>query len=334
MKKYFITGGTGFIGKELTKHLLKEGNEVNLLIRDRKKAEEFTQSGVKLFTGDITDANSVDEAMKGCTHVFHLAAYAKPFAKDPAVFDLINIEGTRNVLDAALKHDVKKVVFTSTAGTFGITSENEDATEASEKPGRYYTEYARTKREAEKLCEEYFKKGLDIVIVNPTRVFGPGVISEGNSITKILSLYQKGKWRIIPGNGKTYGNYVFVGDIINGHILAMEHGKPGENYILGGENLTFNELFARMSRVTGKKFRMVHIPYPVLWAAAAIMVAFARLSMKQPLISPGWVKRYLQHRRLSVIKAQNDLGYEVTPVETGLKLTVEWLKKLNNGNGQ
>lgn len=327
MNKYFITGSTGFIGKELTKRLIKQGEHVHLLVRDRKKAEELIQPGVTIFTGDITNYSAVEEAIQGCSHVYHLAALAKPFSKDISAFDSINIDGTRNVLKAALKCGISKTVFTSTAGTFGTTSEFDDAIEESSKPETYFTDYARTKRVAEKLCDEYIGKGLNIVTVYPTRVFGPGLLSESNSISKILNLYQKGKWRIIPGNGKTFGNYVYIDDVINGHLQAMQKGKINEGYILGGENLTFAELFSTIKRVSGKNYELFHIPYPLLWMGSAIMVSFARLFNRQPLISPGWVKRYLQHRRLSSSKSIKDLDYRITPFETGLTRTLEWLNK-------
>jgi NAD+-dependent farnesol dehydrogenase len=327
MNKYFITGSTGFIGKELTKKLLKQGEHVHILVRDRKKAEELNHPGVTIFKGDITDYSAVEEAMQGCSHVFHLAALAKPFSKDVTAFDSINIDGTRNVLEAALKYGISKIVFTSTAGTFDTTSEFDDATEGSPKPETYFTDYARTKRVAEKICDEYIGKGINIVTVYPTRVFGPGLLSESNSISKILNLYQKGKWRVIPGNGKTYGNYVYIDDVINGHLLAMQKGKTGEGYILGGENLTFDEFFSTIKRVSGKEYALFHIPYPLLWMGSAIMVLFARLFNRQPLISPGWVKRYLQHRRLSSSKSIKDLDYRITPFETGLSLTLKWLNQ-------
>jgi NAD+-dependent farnesol dehydrogenase len=334
MNKYFVSGGTGFIGIELTKKLIGTGDHVHLLVRDKNKTKIFNQTGITVFEGDITSYSDVDEAMKGCSHVFHLAAHAKPFAKDPAIFDRINIDGTRNILEAALKYGITRVVFTSTAGTFGTTSEFDDVTEESEKPETYYTDYARTKRIAEKICDEYLGKGLNIITVYPTRVFGPGLLSESNGILKILKLYQKGKWRIIPGNGKTFGNYVYIDDVIYGHLLAMQKGKTNEGYILGGENLTFDELFSSIRRVSGKNYVLFHIPYPVLWMGSAIMVAFARLFNRQPLISPGWVKRYLQHRRLSSMKATNELDYQITPVQAGLVRTLEWLNQNEMKHGK
>ncbi len=326
MARYFVTGSTGFIGKELAVRLLKADNQVHILVRDKKKAEDLINVNTSVFEGNITDYTMVEKAMQGCSYVFHLAAHAKSFDEDPSVFDKININGTRNILEAALKNGILKVVFTSTAGTFDVTTDCEDANEQSQKPDEYFTDYTRTKREAEMLCDHYYKMGLNIVIVNPTRVFGHGLIGESNSITRILKLYCQGKWRIIPGSGNTYGNYVFVDDVVEGHLMAMAKGKPGDSYILGGENLTFNNLFASIKKASCRNYTLFHIPYPILWTGAAIMVAFARLFKRRPLISPAWVTRYLQHRRLTSKKAVEELGYRITPVEKGLKLTIKWLK--------
>ncbi len=326
--KYFITGSTGFIGMALTKRLVAEGNSIHLLVRSPHKAKELQLPGVTIFEGDILDVLSIEAAMQGCTHVFHLAGYAKPTAKEARFFHEVNIEGTRNVLEAAHKLGIKRVVFTSTAGTFGPTDKITDVNEGSIRPEKYYTLYAETKRAAELLCAGYKGKGLDVITVFPTRVFGPGILNESNSLTKIAEKYQKGRWRIIPGNGKTFGNYVFVDDAVNGLILAMDKSRPGEDYILGGHNATFKELFQTIRQASGKKYLFFYVPYLFLWLSSALMVVGSFLIRKQAMITPSWVKRYLQHRRLSSEKAQKELGYTITPLLKGFEKTYKWL---NNG---
>jgi NAD+-dependent farnesol dehydrogenase len=326
MMKFFITGATGFIGMALARRLAAEGHSVNVLARSPEKAKDLNTDGISVFKGDITDVRSIEKAMKGCTHVFHLAAYAKPTAKDLSVFHEVNVEGTRKILEACVKLGIERVVFTSTAGTFDITGPENEANESSKRPENYYTEYAKTKRQAELLCVEYIEKGLDIITVFPTRVFGPGILNESNSLTKIASRFQKGKWRIIPGNGKTYGNYVFVNDVVNGLIMAMNRACKGESYILGGENATFNELFNTIKMASGKKYRLFNIPYPVLWFASVIMKVSGIVLRKPAALSPAWVKRYLQNRRLSSQKAEKELGYTITPLFKGFEKTYTWLR--------
>jgi nucleoside-diphosphate-sugar epimerase len=323
--KYFVSGSTGFIGMGLTMKLAGRGYPVHVLVRSAQRASRLDAPNIKVFEGDITDIDSVDRAIQGCTHAFHMAAYAKISARDPSVFYRVNVEGTRNVLASAIKHGVEKVVFTSTAGTFGAAGPENDADESGPRPSEYHTEYARTKHLAEGVCREYGEKGLQVVTVYPSRVFGPGLISESNAVTKIIKRYLKGTWRFIPGIGNNYGNYVFVEDVVRGHLLAMDKGRSGEGYILGGTNVTFNELFAAIQTVSGTSRLLIHIPYPLLWFASALIQASAKLTMRPVLISPQWIRHYLQHKRLSSAKAIKELGYSIRPLHEGIEETIKWL---------
>jgi len=167
--KYFITGSTGYIGNELTKKLLTCSYPVHLLVRSEAKAASLQHSLVKVFTGNITDYGAVERAMAGCSNVFHLAALAKSGEKRRASFDEINIGGTGNVLKAALTLGVKWVVFTSSAGVLKLSGELESILEESGYSEKYFEDFIRTKATADRLCAEYVKKGLDIVIVLPSR---------------------------------------------------------------------------------------------------------------------------------------------------------------------
>lgn len=315
---------------ELTRQLTGSQIPVTVLVRNPDSVSHLKGDFLTIKKGDITDFESVKKAMQGCNRVFHLAAYARSFAETPGIFEQVNVTGTLNVLKAATELGIDRLVFTSTAGTFDITGTGNDQDETSEKPTHYNTEYARTKRMAEVLCDEYNHKGLPVITVYPTRVYGPGVKSESNAVLRMLHLYASGKWRIIPSDGSTFGNYVFIDDVVNGHRLAMQKGIPGEGYILGGENVTFNELFMTMRKATGKTYRLFHIPLAVLVAAAAAMVVVARLTGTRPLITPSWMKRYLQHRRLSSLKAIHKLGYSITPLAEGFVKSYEWLQKEGN----
>lgn len=327
MERYFITGSTGLIGRALTDLLISKQKPVHLLVRSPSTVSFSPNEWVEVFEGDITDYNSVEQAMKGCTHVFHLAACATQYNQDPVIFERVNVDGTRNVLQAALKNQIQKVVYTSTAGLFPVTSQFEDANENSEMPSEFFTDYIRTKYLAEGVIKEYSKMGLSITIIYPTRVYGPGALRESNSVTKILKLISEGKWRLIPGDGQTFGNYVFLDDITRGLLLAMESEKAGGSYIMGGENVTFDELFHNMKAASQKNHMLIHVPYPVLWFGSSIILVFARLLGKPPLITPGWIRRYLQHRRLSSDKAIRELGYTITPLNDGLKKTMAWIRK-------
>ena len=176
----------------------------------------------------------------------------------------------------------------------------------------------------------YITSGLNVRIVNPTRVYGPGPLVASNSVTKMISLYRRGRWRIIPGNGKSIGNYVFVDDVVRGHILAMERGKPGERYILGGENCDFLTFFKTLASVTGRSYGMIKLPLSVMLAAAKSSELISNVTGGNPFITAGHVRRYNHDWQMSSEKAVQSLGYTITPLRKGIERTVEWLDQTSN----
>lgn len=263
--------------------------------------------------------------MDGCDKVFHLAALAAPWAKNRDSFDKINVDGAQNVFEAAQTAGVSRVVFTSTVGTIGpqrsweLTTEEQTATS-------FLTDYERTKALAEQKAMEFVKQGMDIVIVNPTRVVGPGPMTKSNAVTYIIKRYIEGKWRFIPGNGKSLGNYVYVDDVVEGHLLAMEKGRVGERYILGGENTTFEELCSIIKQVTKKRTTLFKIPVFLMMIVATSSQALSMLTGKAPLITPPWVRRYMHDWGIDSTKAKEELGYQPRTLHESIKMTVDWVK--------
>src|SRR5262249_29540362 len=153
------------------------------------------------------------------------------------------------------------------------------------------------------------KYGMNIVIVNPPRVYGPGIATESNAVTKLVRLYLKGKWKIMPGDGKRTGSYVYVDDVINGHILAMQKGRRGERYILSGVNASYNEFFDLLAEVTNKKVKLYHLPVWIMMVAGYIIMARTKLTGKAPLLTPKWIKKYFHDWSFDCSKAQQELGY-------------------------
>ncbi len=325
-KKVFVSGATGFIGSHLALHLADEGCIVHALFRSSQKAKILEHKNILLFKGDICDNSSIERAMTSCVEAYHLGAFARLWDKDPSLCQKVNVEGTVNILDTAVKCGVEKVVVTSTAGVLG-PSNSKPVDETCERTSKFFTSYESSKCEMEKKALTYEKKGLLVVLVNPTRVFGPGILSEANSATKIILAYIQGKWRFIPGRGHSIGNYVFIDDIVRGHVLAMEKGLTGERYILGGSNLSFLEFFSVVSTVSGKTYRMIRLPAPLLICMSGLIFFFSRLLGKPPRIAPQWVRRYLRNWAVSSEKAERELGYKVTPIEEGIRNTVQWLRK-------
>ncbi len=324
--KLFITGATGLIGMPLAIKLAEMGHEVHALYRCPEKKVGMEHPNLYFHKGDILDVQSIERAMDGCQGVFHLAAYAKLWAKDPATYFKINVEGTQNVLTAAKKLNVRRFILTSSVAVFGPSSE-EKITEETKRSLPFFNEYERTKVMAEKIVMDASDESFEVIIVNPTRVYGPGLLSESNGVTRLTKLYMDRKLRIIPGNGKSIGNYAYIDDVVNGHILAFDNGKPGETYLLGGENVTFDEFFETLGKATARHIQMVHLPLFILSIIAFIFELGANLLGRPPFITRKWVKRYLYNWEVSSQKAIDELGYQITPLFQGLKRTTLWLEK-------
>jgi nucleoside-diphosphate-sugar epimerase len=331
----FVTGSTGFIGTKLVNELVKLGNTVHALTRGTSNKDGLSHEHIKLVTGDIQDRSSLLKGMEGCNQVYHLAAYAKNWSKDPSVFFKQNVEGMRNVFEAAKAAGVERVVFTSTIVTFGPTPPgvvgHEEMPRITQK---FYTEYEETKSIAEKEALKYAENGFPVVIVNPTRVYGPGKLTEGNSVSLMIDMYDRGKVPVLLNGGNDIGNYVLVDDLVRGHILAMEKGRIGERYILGGENASLRQLFGIVDEVSGKKHVQVKLPPSLAYAYAGLEKKKAEWLGVYPQITPGWVETFLQHWVYTTAKAERELGYTIVPLKEGVRMTYEWLMQLRKPGGK
>lgn len=322
-----ITGATGFIGRELMNLLLGRGDIVHALCRNPRDLWDRPERNLRCFQGDVLDRESLDRAVAGCDTVFHLAGYAKNWARNPETFFNVNVNGSRNVMLAAQKASVRRVVFTSTVMTIG-PSRGTPIDETAVRQAPLLTTYEQSKRSVEEEVADFVRKGLEVVIVNPTRVFGPGLLNEGNSVTRMVKWYIEGRWRLVLGDGKAIGNYAFVRDVALGHLQALERGRPGERYILGGENASYNEFFDIVSRVVGRRRFLLHVPPSLAIGIGHAEELRARWFRGYPNISPAWVKTFLGDWAFSCSKAASELGYTITPLETALRLTINWLWNL------
>lgn len=323
--KVFVTGATGFIGKRLIERLISQDITVHALYRNASKIFEGDEKKIHWFQGDVCDRQSIDAAMKGCRFVFHLAAYAKVWSKHKDTYYNTIFRGTINVLDSAIVHQVEKVVITSTAGVFGPSVNTEMVDETQVRKHDYFSPYEKYKDLTDIYCIENYTDRINYCTVCPTRVYGPGELSDSNAVTKLIKLYSEGKFHFLPGNGKAVGNYVYIDDVVNGILQALQKGKRGERYILGGENVSFLDLFGQISLQSGKKYRLFRLPPFLLLTTSRIMQALAWLFRLPPLITPGWVRRYLHDWYISSEKAKTELGYHPVSLRTGIRKTLVWI---------
>ena len=328
--RVFITGGTGFIGARLTEKLISENHRVTLLVRN-PLVNQSPGEGLTFIRGDIFDKAALRKGMDKCDWVFHMAAFTKPWAEDPSIVSRTNVTGTVNVLEAAVDCKVSKVVITSTGGTMGYSRDGKPVDESANPDPEYNTMYEKTKAEAERIAIDFSEKGLDLVIVNPTRVYGPGKLTKSNSLTKIIKLYISGLWRIMPGDGETIGNYVFIDDVVEGHILAAKYGRSGQRYILGGENLSFGEIFTIFGEVGGRKRMILGLSFNFMKGIIKLAMLFSKISGVPPVITTDWLDKYMNNWTMSSKKAEKELGYKITTFRAGVSKTMEWIKSQHHG---
>ncbi len=320
----FITGGTGYIGAHLLKRLADSGEKIHVLVRSEKKATNIKHPNVAIFEGDIMNKDSIRYAMQGCNKVYHLAAFAKVWAKDPKIYFDINVTATVNILEVAQELEVSKVIVTSTAGVYGA-SVSDDITETYVRDFDFFNEYESSKAISESRIKDFVIAGLDVSIVSPTRVYGPYLFGQPQSVTQLIHKYVKGNWRIIPGDGTKIGNYVFVDDVIDGHILAMEKGQKGHTYILGGENHDYNSFFKILAIESGIHRKMIKLPI-------GFQMLFSRIQLMKipfggtPLITPKWIAKGKYDWKVDANKAINELGLKVTSLQEGVKKTIDWVE--------
>lgn len=324
----FVTGATGFIGVSLCHALAQRGHTVHALVRNPAKAGQILHDRIRVFSGHVLDPECLAQGMESCDAVIHMAALARVWSRDPDEFHAVNVHGTVNVMDAAVRAGVKRVLVTSTAGVYGPSTDGKPVSEKTTAGMDHFTPYEHTKAIADQEAGKYSAIGMDVVFLHPTRVFGPGQLSESNTVTAMIDRYLKGKWRIIPGNGKSMGNYVYVDDVVQGHLLALEKGTGGEHYILGGENVTYHEFFDILKEQSGIYHRLIHIPYCAMLSASTLMGIFARFGFK-PLITNGFVRKYNYHWINDNRKAMNELGYRPISLREGMNKTINWIRDMN-----
>lgn len=327
--RIFITGATGYVGQKLVLGALQRGHSVHALVRDINAKDIPVHPQLTLFKGDITDRSTIVTAMKGCDGVLHCAAIAKLRVHDRDIFYTVNVDGTHNVLDVALQSGVKKFVFTSTGAVIGPSGKHP----MSENDPRVVTlenDYEVTKHLSEELAREYNRRGLHTNIVAISRVYGPGLFTTGNVVSRILVKIMKNRMAFAPAKGDVEANYVFIDDVVNGHFLVLECGRAGEKYIIGGENISYDRFFQSVCRNAPKRIRVFRTPKMLLMIWSFLHMMVYSIAGKQTNISPRTMRRIFQNRALSSDKAIRELGYTITPFDEGIRKTILHLQRTHN----
>ena len=325
-KHVFITGASGYIGQRLALNLAESGIKVHGLVRNIDKSQAILQhKNITLFKGDILDSEAILLGMNNCSQVYHLAAMASVWNKDKNAFDRINVTGLKNVVECAIKLGIKNFLFTSTAGLVGNSKNGKPVKENSNIEPKLETLYEQSKLKAEVLLNSYASEVFNPILVNPSRVYGPGLLTESNGFTRLLHMYTHGRWKINPAGGKSIGNYVFIDDVIYGMIAAMKNAKPCQRYLLGGIDASYNHFFHLVDEITGVERKRYNAPMGVMLFVSRFQVLMAYCFNKQPLITPPFVRKYNKHWMVDSSKAIKELNYKVTPLKTGLEKTLDWL---------
>lgn len=322
--KALVTGVTGFIGSNLVQELLRQGVEVRALVRNGRDTSSLEDKGLQVCRGDLCLASSLDAAVAGCDVVFHVAAQYSLWVPDVRVMYQTNVEGTRRLLEAALKHGVKKVVYTSSVATLAIPRNGQPGTEEQQaRPQDLVGHYKRSKFLAEKVALEMCQKGLPVVVVNPSTPVGPGD-ARPTPTGRIVLDYLRRK---MPAYVDTGLNLVDVADVAQGHILALERGRVGERYILGNKNLSLREIFAILEQITGIPAPRRRIPLWVALGAAYTDELLCRVRRCPPHVPVVGVKLAAKHMYFDASKAVRELGLPQTPPEQALERAVQWYKE-------
>jgi dihydroflavonol-4-reductase len=319
MKPALVTGASGFLGWHVARMLLERGHRVRALVRPGSRVNELA---VEPVTGDLRNPDSLECAVRGCDLVFHVAADYRLWAKDTRELYHSNVDGTRNLLEAARKSGVERVVYTSTVGCVGIPHGGIGDETTPVTLADMAGDYKRSKFQAEQVALEFARGGFPVVIVNPTAPIGDHDVKP-TPTGKIIVDFLNGD---MPAFIDTGLNVVDVRDTAEGHLLACERGKSGERYILGAENLTLAQILQKLASITGRKAPSVRLPYAVAYCFGVCSTAWAGVTGAPPRAPIDAVRMARKKMWVSHEKAARELGFRPGPADTALRRAVEWFR--------
>jgi dihydroflavonol-4-reductase len=321
--KALVTGATGFVGAAVARALLAEQWQVRVLARRGSDRRNLKGLEVDVVEGDITDVNSLLRATQGCTGLFHVAADYRLGARHPAELYRANVEGTRNVLNAAQRSGVQRIVYTSSVATIGIPADGTPGDEQSVTSlEKMIGHYKRSKYLAEEVVREAAQGGISAVIVSPSTPVGPGDLKPTPTGQLVLDA-AAGR---MPAYVDTGLNIVHVDDVAAGHLLAYERGNAGERYILGGQDMSLREILEMIARIEGRSPPRVRLPYAVVLPVAYVAEGFAMLSGRGGRITLEGVRMSRKKMFFSSAKAMRELGYRWRPPLQAFEDAIRWFR--------
>ena len=323
--KAFVTGATGFVGSHVARYLAGQGAELRLLVRPTSLTANLEGIAGERVLGDLRDPESLRKAMSGCDVVFHVAADYRLWTRDPGEMYRSNVEGTRNVIQLAKQMGVRRVIYTSSVATMGFTGDGGLAEEGSPVAlGDMIGHYKRSKFQAEQAALEAARSGADVVVVNPTTPVGERDIKPTPTGRIILDFLK----RKFPAYVDTGLNLVDVAEVARGHVAALEKGRSGERYILGGENLTLKQILDKLAAITGLPSPKVKLPYAVALATGVVDTAFTGLLLRrEPRVTVDAVRMGRKKMFVSSARAEKELGWKLVPVDDALRRAVDWFRE-------
>jgi dihydroflavonol-4-reductase len=322
--KAFVTGATGFVGSHVAQVLAEQGADLRLLVRTGSDPKNIQELNADRVIGDLCDPESIDRAMAGCDVVFHVAADYRLWVRDPAQMYRANVEGTRTILQAARKNRVRRVVYTSSVATMGFTVKNNPVDESSPVSlENMIGHYKRSKYMAEEVALAAGHDGIDVVVVNPSTPVGEQDIKP-TPTGRIVVDFLKKKF---PAYVDTGLNMVDVRECARGHVAALEKGRSGERYILGGENLTLKQILDKLAAITGLPSPRVRLPYAVALASGVVdTVVTGVVLRREPRVTIDAVRMGRKKMFVSSAKAERELGWKAVSVDAALRRAVQWFQ--------
>ncbi len=319
-----LTGATGYLGSQIARELAERRLPFRVLVRDASRLQPEMRAGPEVVVGDLLDGAALAKAMRGVNQVVHTAALVKMWVRDREDFWRVNLEGLKNLLRAAGSAGVERVVYTSSFIALG-PSIDPRAGEGLRHSGPFSNEYEETKAQALAWLREEGFRQFPVVVLLPGVIYGPGPRTEGNLMGGMIEQYLAGKFPGLLGSGEQRWSFSFNRDVVRAHLTALEKGKPGQEYLLAGDNRSLNDFFRVLAGVSKIERPVRHLPFVVGKMIGGIELARARLFGRPPQLTPGVVEIFRHDWVYSSAKATRELGYRITPLEEGLRETLEEL---------